>query len=83
MDGYVRDRTGRPPHLLLWPRGTVPMAGRSDIVPRVRGPILFGAVRVQPGDTAVPDDCETFKREPAFGYPLRGERPVVVQAPRW
>src|SRR4051794_37353630 len=31
VDGYVRDRAGLPPDLALWARGTVPMAGRSDI----------------------------------------------------
>ena len=50
VDGYVRDRTGLPPDLPLWARGTVPMAGRSDVAPRVGGPILFGGVRVAPGD---------------------------------
>ena len=49
VDGYVRDRTGLP-DLPLWARGTVPMAGRSDVAPRVGGPILFGGVRVTPGD---------------------------------
>ncbi len=49
VDGYVRDRTGLPPELPLWARGTVPMAGRSDVAPRVGGPILFGGLRVNPG----------------------------------
>ena len=56
VDGYVRDRAGLPPRLPLWARGTVPMAGRSDIAPRVGGTILFGGVRVQPGDAVVADD---------------------------
>ncbi len=56
VDGYVRDRTGLPPQLPLWARGTVPMAGRSDVPPRVGGPILFGGLRVRPGDTVVADD---------------------------
>ena len=56
VDGYVRDRTGLPAELPLWARGTVPMAGRSDIAPRVGGPILFGGVRVDPGDVVVADD---------------------------
>jgi 4-hydroxy-4-methyl-2-oxoglutarate aldolase len=56
VDGYVRDRTGLPPELPLWARGTVPMAGRSDVVPRVGGPLLFGGVRVNPGDVVVGDD---------------------------
>src|SRR3954470_7286489 len=56
VDGYVRDRTGLPPELPLWARGTVPMAGRSDIAPRVGGPILFGGVRVTPGDVVLGDD---------------------------
>jgi 4-hydroxy-4-methyl-2-oxoglutarate aldolase len=56
VDGFVRDRTGLPPELPLWARGTVPMAGRSDIAPRVGGPILFGNVRVNPGDVVLGDD---------------------------
>ena len=40
VDGYVRDRSGLPPELPLWARGTVPMAGRSDVAPRVGGPIV-------------------------------------------
>src|SRR6476469_3034723 len=44
VDGFVRDRTGLPPELPLWARGTVPMAGRSDVAPRVGGHILFGGV---------------------------------------
>jgi regulator of RNase E activity RraA len=56
VDGYVRDRAGLPSQLPLWARGTVPMAGRSDVAPRVGGPILFGGVRVQPGDVVVADD---------------------------
>ena len=49
VDGYVRDRSGLPPEFPLWARGTVPMAGRSDVAPRVGGPILFGGLRVSPG----------------------------------
>ena len=56
VDGWVRDRTGLPTALPLWARGTVPMAGRSDVAPRVGGPILFGGVRVQPVDFVVADD---------------------------
>jgi 4-hydroxy-4-methyl-2-oxoglutarate aldolase len=56
VDGYVRDRTGLPPELPLWARGTVPTAGRSDIAPRTGEPILFGGVRVNPGDIVLGDD---------------------------
>jgi 4-hydroxy-4-methyl-2-oxoglutarate aldolase len=56
VDGYVRDRTGLPPAFPMWARGTVPMAGRSDIAPRVGGPIAFGGVRVAPGDLVLGDD---------------------------
>jgi regulator of RNase E activity RraA len=56
VDGYVRDRAGLPPELPLWARGTVPMAGRSDVAPRVGGPVNCGGVRVQPGDIVVADD---------------------------
>jgi 4-hydroxy-4-methyl-2-oxoglutarate aldolase len=56
VDGYVRDRSGLPPELPLWARGSVPMAGRSDVAPRVGGPILFGGVRVSSGDVVVGDD---------------------------
>jgi len=56
VDGYVRDRSGLPPELPLWARGSVPMAGRSDVAPRVGGPILVGGVRVSPGDVVVGDD---------------------------
>lgn len=56
VDGYVRDRTGLPPELPLWARGTVPMAGRSDVAPRVGGPILFGGLHVTPGELVLADD---------------------------
>ncbi|MBE2314787.1 RraA family protein [Solirubrobacter sp. CPCC 204708] len=56
VDGYVRDRAGLPPELPLWARGTVPMAGRSDVAPRVGGPILFGGVRVTPGELVLADE---------------------------
>jgi len=56
VDGYVRDRSDLPPELPLWARGSVPMAGRSDVAPRVGGPILFGGVRVSSGDVVVGDD---------------------------
>ena len=56
VDGYVRDRSGLPPDLPLWARGTVPMAGRSDVAPRVGGAICFGGVRVTPGELVVADD---------------------------
>jgi len=56
VDGYVRDRAGLPPDLALWARGTVPMAGRSDVVPRVGGPAVCGGVRVNPGDIVTADD---------------------------
>ncbi|MDA0167113.1 RraA family protein [Solirubrobacter ginsenosidimutans] len=56
VDGYVRDRTGLPPALPMWARGTVPMAGRSDIAPRVGGPVAFGGLRVSPGDMVLGDD---------------------------
>jgi len=56
VDGYVRDRSGLPRELPLWARGTVPMAGRSDVAPRVGGPISFGGVRVTPGELVLADD---------------------------
>src|SRR3954454_3204722 len=56
VDGYVRDRAGLPPDLALWARGTVPMAGRSDVAPRVGGPVNCGGVRVNPGDIVCADD---------------------------
>jgi 4-hydroxy-4-methyl-2-oxoglutarate aldolase len=56
VDGYVRDRAGLPPDLSLWARGTVPMAGRSDVAPRVGGPVVCGGVRVTPGDLVLADD---------------------------
>jgi 4-hydroxy-4-methyl-2-oxoglutarate aldolase len=31
-------------------------AGRSDVAPRVGGPVLFGGVRVQPRDIVLADD---------------------------
>ncbi|HWK26762.1 MAG TPA: RraA family protein [Solirubrobacter sp.] len=56
VDGYVRDRTGLPADFPLWARGTVPVAGRSDIAPRTGGPIAFGGLRVTPGDVVLADD---------------------------
>ncbi len=56
VDGYVRDRIGLPPDLPLWARGTVPMAGRSDVAPRVGGVVEFGGVRVTPGELVIGDD---------------------------
>ena len=56
VDGYVRDRAGLPPDLPLWARGTVPMAGRSDVAPRVGGAVNCGGVRVTPGDIVCADD---------------------------
>jgi regulator of RNase E activity RraA len=56
VDGYVRDRAGLPPDLPLWARGTVPMAGRSDVAPRVGGAVECGGVRVNPGDLVTGDD---------------------------
>jgi regulator of RNase E activity RraA len=56
VDGYVRDRSGLPGELPLWARGTVPMAGRSDVAPRVGGPVVCGGLRVAPGDLVVADD---------------------------
>src|SRR5262249_26312723 len=56
VDGYVRDRAGLPPDLPLWARGTVPMAGRSDVAPRVGGPVECGGVRVVPGDLVIADE---------------------------
>jgi len=56
VDGYVRDRAGLPPDLSLWARGTVPMAGRSDVAPRVGGAVVCGGVRVSPGDLVLADD---------------------------
>jgi 4-hydroxy-4-methyl-2-oxoglutarate aldolase len=55
VDGYVRDRTGLPPELPLWARGTVPGAGRSDVAPRVGGPVMVGGVRVTPGELVLAD----------------------------
>src|SRR5918998_268798 len=55
VDGYVRDRSGLPPELPLWARGTVPMAGRSDVAPVVGGPVAFGGLRVEPGHAVVAD----------------------------
>jgi regulator of RNase E activity RraA len=55
VDGYVRDRSGLP-ELPIWARGTVPMAGRNDVVPRVGGPVIVGGVRVTPGDVVLADD---------------------------
>src|SRR6201990_299506 len=49
VDGYVRARAGLPPDLPLWARGTVPMAGRSDVAPRVGGPVGGGGGRGQAG----------------------------------
>jgi len=40
----------------VWARGTVPMAGRSDIAPRVGGAVAFGGLRVSPGDMVLGDD---------------------------
>ena len=54
--GYVRDRAGLPPDLSLGARGTVPMAGRSDVAPRVGGAVVCGGVRVTPGDLVLADD---------------------------
>src|SRR6478752_7554175 len=56
VDGYVRDRSGLPAELPLWARGTVPMAGRSDVAPRVGGAISFGGLRVTPGELVLADD---------------------------
>src|SRR4051794_10380292 len=56
VDGYVRDRTGLPRELPLWARGTVPIAGRSDVAPRVGGAVVCGGVRVSPGELVVGDD---------------------------
>src|SRR4051812_32316111 len=56
VDGYVRDRSGLPPDLPLWARGTVPMAGRSDVAPRVGGAVVCGGVRVTPGQLVIADD---------------------------
>ena len=56
VDGYVRDRSGLPRELPLWARGTVPMAGRSDVAPRVGGAIAFGGLRVTPGELVLADD---------------------------
>lgn len=55
VDGYVRDRSGLP-QLPIWARGTVPMAGRNDVVPRVGGPVTVGGVRVTPGEIVLADD---------------------------
>ncbi len=55
VDGYVRDRSGLPPDIAIWARGTVPMAGRSDVVPRVGGVVQVGGVWVTPGDVVLAD----------------------------
>jgi regulator of RNase E activity RraA len=55
VDGYVRDRSGLP-ELPIWARGTVPMAGRNDVVPRIGGPVVAGGVRVTPGEIVLADD---------------------------
>jgi regulator of RNase E activity RraA len=55
VDGYVRDRSGLP-DLPIWARGTVPNAGRNDVVPRVGEPVLVGGVRVTPGELVLADD---------------------------
>ena len=55
VDGYVRDRSGLP-ELPIWARGTVPMAGRNDVVPRVGGPVVVCGVRATPGDVVLADD---------------------------
>src|SRR3954471_17276715 len=39
VDGHVRDRSGLPAELPMWARGTVPIAGRSDVAPRVGGAV--------------------------------------------
>jgi regulator of RNase E activity RraA len=44
------------PELPIWARGTVPMAGRNDVVPRVGGTVIAGGVRVTPGDLVLADD---------------------------
>jgi regulator of RNase E activity RraA len=64
VDGYVRDRSGLP-DLPLWARGTVPMAGRNDVVPRVGGPVIAGGVRVVPGDLVLADDDGVVIAPPA------------------
>ena len=56
VDGYVRDRSGLPPQLPLWARGTVPNTGRSDTLPNVGGQITFAGLPVTPGDIVVADD---------------------------
>ena len=56
VDGYVRDRSGLPRDLPLWVRGTVPMAGRSDVAPRIGGAIAFGGLHVTPGELVLADD---------------------------
>jgi 4-hydroxy-4-methyl-2-oxoglutarate aldolase len=55
VDGYVRDRSGLP-ELPIWARGTVPNAGRNDVVPRVGEPVLVGGLEVSPGDIVFADD---------------------------
>jgi regulator of RNase E activity RraA len=56
VDGYVRDRTGLPAALPMWARGTVPIAGRSDVAPRVGAAVECGGVRVTPGELVLGDD---------------------------
>jgi 4-hydroxy-4-methyl-2-oxoglutarate aldolase len=55
VDGYVRDRAGLP-DLPLWARGSVPVAGRSDVVPRVGEVVHVGGVTVTPGDLVLADE---------------------------
>src|SRR4051794_31083301 len=56
VDGYVRDRSGLPEGFPIWARGTVPVAGRSDLAPRVGETVTIGGVRVAPGDIVLGDD---------------------------
>src|SRR5215218_5405216 len=42
--------------LVVQAGGTVPMAGRSDVAPRVGGAVVCGGVRVEPGQLVLADD---------------------------
>ena len=55
VDGYVRDRPGCRRAAAVG-AGTVPMAGRSDVAPRVGGPSRSAACACRPGDLVLGDD---------------------------
>src|SRR3954453_6000252 len=55
VDGYVRDRTGLPARPVWGPRAAAEGGGRR-IGARGGRPVLFGGIRVSPGDLVVADD---------------------------